>query len=240
VSNSGALRKIAAFLPLRWIPVDALLRLSQWSSYVFARISFLIDWRLQSRGLPNFYKHETNLARWTFEPHRWSFTARGVYAREHMVRGCKVLDLCCGDGSYSYLFFSDIAARVDGVDFNSYALKYARKYHALPNIGYHELDILAQPLPNSDYDVVVWNAAICFFPLEQIDQILRKIIAASRPSMKLIGMLPKANGFAEHLIEFEDCASVERLLSRYFAKVSMREVDEGSAITFYFHASAPL
>lgn len=239
MSANSLVRKVASILPVRWLPADAMVRIFQWCSYQFARLSFVLDWRLRTRGLPNFFKHETSLARWPFEPHLWAFTARGVHAREQMARGCKVLDLCCGDGSYSYLFFSDIAARVDGVDVNAQALRHARRYHARRNVEYYELDILEQPLPHADYDVVVWNASICLFTLEQVDVVLRKVIAASTPSMRLIGMLPKGNGFPEHRIEFEDCAAVEQLLRRYFSEVSLRQVDEGAITTFYFNAAAP-
>jgi SAM-dependent methyltransferase len=180
-----------------------------------------------------------NLAQWPFDPARWAFTARGVYARESMRRGCKVLDLCCGDGAYSRLFFADIAGQVDAVDFDEYALEYARKYHSAPGLRFHRLDIVNQPLPDRDYDVVVWNAAICYFSEPDIRVVIDKIIAASRPEMKLIGMLPRAHGWIDHKIEFATTAEVDSYLRQFFAEVSVHEIDEGSAVSFYFRARAP-
>lgn len=227
-------------LPLRFLPIDSALTVSQRISAGLAALLFQRDWRLEARGRPQFFKHQINLSRWLWEPSRWSFTARGVYAREHMFRGCKVLDLCCGDGTYSYLFFSDIAGHIDAVDLDRYAIEYAKKHYQAPSIAYRNIDIIKEPLPSCDYDVVVWNAAICYFSEQDIRGILVKIVQAGRSSLVLDGMLPKANGWVDHKTEFADTRSVERLLRDYFGVVMVKEVDEGPTITFYFHASAPL
>jgi SAM-dependent methyltransferase len=232
-------RRIAGFLPLRWLPLDFAVRTSQRMTSFFARLLFVRDWQLEARGRPQFFKHAMNLARWPFEPSRWAFTARGVYARELMRRGCKVLDLCCGDGAYSRLFFSDIAGQVDAVDFDEYALDYARRYHAAPTVRFHRLDIVNQPFPDRDYDVVVWNAAICYFSEPDIRVVIAKIIAASRPDMQLVGMLPRAHGWIDHKTEFATAAEVEKYLRQFFSHVSVREIDEGAAVSFYFQAASP-
>jgi SAM-dependent methyltransferase len=239
-SRKNLARRIAALLPLRFVPLDFALRASQRMVALFARLLFIRDWQLEARGRPQFFKHAVNLAHWPFDPERWAFSARGVYAREVMHRGCRVLDLCCGDGAYSRLFFSDIAARVDAVDLDRYAILYARKYHAAPNVHYQELDIINQPFPGRDYDVVVWNAAICYFSEPDIRRVLEKSIAASRPGAKLIGMLPRANGWIDHKTEFADTAAVAAFLHQYFSEVAVWEIDAGAAVSFYFRASAPL
>ena len=236
----SALRRVTRIVPLRWLPLDGMLRGAQRLASMLAAALFVKDWQLEARGRPQFFKHQINLSRWSFEPARWSFVARGVYARELMFRGCKVLDLCCGDGSYSHLFFSDIAGKVDAVDNDLYAIDYARRYHASAVVNFHRTDIIADPLPDSGYDVVVWNAAICYFSQSDLHDILRKIIAAGAPGMQLCGMLPKANGWIDHKTEFSDLAAVERFLKQFFSQVALREIDEGSAITFYFQASVPV
>jgi SAM-dependent methyltransferase len=233
-------RRIAGWLPLRWLPLDLALRASQRLTLLFARLLFVRDWQLEARGRPQFFKHSMNLAHWPFDPARWAFAARGVHPREAMRRGCRVLDLCCGDGAYSRLFFADIAGHVDAVDLDRHAIAYARRYHAARNIVYRELDIVQQPFPANDYDIVVWNAAICYFTESDIRAILKKIVAASRPEMCFFGMLPRANGWIDHRTEFADTNAVEAFLGDYFSKVAVREVDEGAAVTFYFVASAPL
>jgi SAM-dependent methyltransferase len=227
-------------LPVRLIPIESMLRLSQRTSSILAGALFLRDWQLQVDGRPQFFKHQINLCRWPTEPSRWAFTARGVHAREAMFSGCKVLDLCCGDGSYSFLFFSDIAGSIDAVDNDPGAIAYANRYNSAPAIIYHRLDIVSQPLPRADYDVVVWNAAICYFTEAEIRSILRKLVSAGAPGFRLTGMLPRANGWVDHKTEFADSGSVARLLGEFFESISITDVSEASDVTFYFQASRPV
>jgi SAM-dependent methyltransferase len=230
---------ILSLVPIRFIPPDLFLWLSQRITSAIAYLLFIRDWQLEANGRPQFFKHRINLARWPFEPSRWAFVARGVYSRENMFRGCKVLDLCCGDGSYSYLFYSDIASHIDAVDNDSIAIKYARKYHSNSKIIFHQIDIVNHDLPSSEYDIVVWNAAICYFELHEIKQIILKIIKSGKPNMQLIGMIPKANGWVDHKTEFSDAEILRQLFLQYFKVVTIKEIDEISITTFYFQASSP-
>jgi hypothetical protein len=225
---------------LRFVPLDALLLLSQRIAAHIASILIFRDWRLQAYGRPQFFKHELNLSLWRFEPARWAFAARGVHARESMFKDCTVLDLSCGDGSNSYLFFSDIAGHIDAVDNDAAALSYARRYHAAPAISYHHIDIVSQPLPAKKYDFVVWNAAICYFTEPEIRAILKKITSVASGKTAFFGMLPAASGYADHKTEFSDAESLEAMLAGYFGEVAIREIDEASGRTFYFRASNPL
>ena len=225
---------------MRLLPLDSLLLLSQRISSLISSLLFLRDWHLQASGRPQFFKHEINLSRWRFEPARWAFAARGVYAREGMFEGCSVLDLSCGDGSTSYLFFSDIAGHIDAVDNDDIALEYARRFHSRPSISYHKIDIVNQALPEGRYDFVIWNAAICYFSDEEIKSILRKIAVVGKASMVFSGMLPGASGYVDHKTEFPDTESVKKLLENYFGVVRTHEIAEASGRTFYFEASTPL
>jgi SAM-dependent methyltransferase len=231
------LRNSAIKLPLSILPLDSILWFSGRLTAITSKVLFFRDWILESQGRPQFFKHQINIGRWPLEPSRWSFSARGVYSRENMFNQCKVLDLCCGDGSYSYLFFSDIAGHIDAVDNDEYALSYARKYFSIPSIKYHLLDIINQPIPSSEYDFIVWNAAICYFEKDEINKILEKLVDAGKPTMILTGMLPKSNGWVDHKTEFSNAKEVQSLLFRFFTSVDIKEVIEGQSITFYFNAS---
>jgi hypothetical protein len=125
------------------------------------------------------------------------------------------------------------------VDIDRYALAYARRYNSAAPISYHEIDIIAQELPGQLYDFVVWNAAICYFSEPQIRSILGKIVRAGQPLMQMCGMLPKGTGYVDHKTEFADVQSVRALLLEFFDTVTVREVDEISAVTFYFAAIGP-
>jgi hypothetical protein len=235
----GAVRDLGRFC-FRLLNIDLFFRISQRTSYLLARLTFFKDWVVMANGWPQYFNHQINLYQWMYRPAGWSFTARGVYARERMFQGCKVLDLCCGDGSYSYLFFSDIAGAIDAVDRDPQALRHARKYYASrPNIRFHRLDAVTDEFPRSDYDFVVWNAAICYFDLPDIHRILRKIADCGSAGMYLYGIAPLATGYADHKTEFRDVAELRGLLMNYFTDVHVQQVDELTIQNVYFRASGP-
>jgi len=62
------------------------------------------DWGPHSSAQPNSYKHETNLYNWIYDPSRCEFVLGAALGRMCIKHNDNVLDLCCGDGSYSYLF----------------------------------------------------------------------------------------------------------------------------------------
>ena len=231
------LRYISNKLPMRFIPLDGLLWLLVWLTAKMASLILFRDWILESQGRPQFFKHKINIGLWALEPDRWSFCARGVYSRENMFDKCKVLDACCGDGSYSYMFFSDIAASIDAIDNDEYALKYAKQFNSRDTINYHLVNIIDMPMPSKNYDFIIWNAAICYFDNHDIDLILRKFIDVGTPEMILTGMLPKSNGWVDHKTEFSEATEIKELLLRYFKQVDVKEVLEGQTSTFYFKAS---
>lgn len=79
-------------------------------------------------------------------------------------KGGRVLDICCGDGSTSYLFFSDVAAQIDAIDLNPLALKYARKTFAMYNINFIQSDANQFLQKNiKEYDLVYFGSAFDYF-----------------------------------------------------------------------------
>lgn len=232
--------RLLGVILIRCLPLDWMLRIFQRLTFFCGKLISLRDWKFQVRGRPKFFKHSINMAYWPFDSSRWTFSARGVYAREYVNYESKVLDLCCGDGAYSYLFFSDIAKKVDGVDADKYAIEYARKYHAATNVDYHQLDIVMQEFPDKNYDLVVWNSAICYFSKSEIELIINKIVNASNPGAFLIGVCPVANGWADHKTEFGDSSSLESYLRHFYAQVDVRKIQEKSTYSLYFRASQSL
>ena len=224
----------------RFLNLNLFFRMAQRTAYLTARLAYFYDWVVMPYGWPQFFNHQINLYQWMYRPSAWNFTARGVYARERMFRGCKVLDLCCGDGSYSYLFFSDIAGAIDAVDRDPQALLHARKYYASrPNIRYRRLDIVTDEFPRSDYDFVVWNTAICYFDIQDIHRILRKIADCGTPGMYLYGNAPLTTGYVDHKTEFKDAAELQGLLMNYFTDVHVQQIDELTMQNVYFRAAGP-
>ncbi len=222
--------------------IDIMFTMAQSVSRFFANLLFYRDWACKVNGLPKYFDHHINLYRWTKDPKQWDFIVRGFYPREKMFPGCKVLDLCCGDGSYSYLFYSDIAGLIDAVDADGTAIKKAEKINHAANIKYHQLDIIKDAFPSSGYDFVIWNAAICYFDLSDIHKILKKIAVSGNGSMQLYGITPLATGFIDHKHEFGDTQELKVLLEQYFADVHLKEVkiENAKKRDIYFRAKAPV
>jgi SAM-dependent methyltransferase len=234
------MRLIKFFLKffLKALPIESLSNGLMILNIQLAKLVYFRDWTLLAYGRPQFYKHFNNLIFWYRDSSRWAFTARGVYARENMFKDCSVLDLCCGDGSYSFLFFSDIAKSIDAVDNDIKALSYAKRYCSKPNINFIKIDIINQPLPTVKYDVVVFNAAICYFTVEEIRIIFRKIVAIGNYELILCGMFPINPGYPDHKTKFLNEEDFLTLIKPYFEKIAIRKIAE-KVPTYYFKAEKP-
>jgi ubiquinone/menaquinone biosynthesis C-methylase UbiE len=138
-------------------------------------------------------RHLENLDGWYFSiSTNLDWLESGVLARMAMKPGFKVLDLCCGDGAYSYLFFRDIASHIDAVDYSSKAIKHAKKFFSADNITHHVLNILEEDFPSFEYDLVFWRAGIAYFDDSENRKILEKISMHLKSGGYLIGETPKA------------------------------------------------
>src|SRR3989442_390916 len=137
-------------------------------------------YRLWSRShAPELFDPRADLLRWA-ELRVPFWVERGVFSREVMFQGCRVLDLCCGDGFYPYYFYSGTASQIDAVDRDPTAIIHARKWHGHPTIRYVQQDLIADEFPDTDYDVITWDGAIEHFSLDEIRQVLQKCVKAMR------------------------------------------------------------
>lgn len=149
--------------------------------------------KFSPQGIHNA-RHLENLDGWYFSiDSNLDWLESGVLARMAMKPEFKVLDLCCGDGAYSYLFFRDIASHIDAVDYSPKTLKYAKKYFSANNITYHVQNILQDDFPSAEYDLIFWRAGIAYFDELENRKILDKISNSLKVGGVLIGATPKAN-----------------------------------------------
>jgi ubiquinone/menaquinone biosynthesis C-methylase UbiE len=87
---------------------------------------------------------------------------RGVMGTLQLGPDDIVLDCCCGEGYFQGTFWQRIADHSDAVDRDDAALGLARKVYSQPTIRYTNMDIVENPIPGTDYDVVVFLEAIRF------------------------------------------------------------------------------
>jgi SAM-dependent methyltransferase len=134
-----------------------------------------------------------------------------------------VLDAGCGVG-YGTTFLAQSARNVVGLDVSADAIEYARRRYGAPNVEFVVGDVLAMPLPTSQFDVV------CAF--ETIEHLTdpERFVAEARRVLRQPGVLvastPRANATDErpanpfHEREFS-AADFEGLLRSQFSSVEL-------------------
>lgn len=101
-----------------------------------------------------------------------------------------VLDFCCGDGSYAYLFFSDIARKVVAIDYDKNIIKYAKKRYYRDNIHYICADLLKFEVEKNAYDIVIWSAGVAYFTKDDRKIIFDKISNTLKKNGKIFITTP--------------------------------------------------
>jgi 2-polyprenyl-3-methyl-5-hydroxy-6-metoxy-1,4-benzoquinol methylase len=143
-----------------------------------------LEWNLQKQQ-PSSYKHEINLYNWMYDPSQVQFADGGVFGRMLIQKNDKVLDLCCGDGSYAYLFYSDIASKVDAIDYDAGSIKYAKNMYYSNNINYICKDLLNFSFEQYFYNVIIWKAGIAYFTKENRSILFKKIFNSLKNNGKV-------------------------------------------------------
>ena len=191
---------------------------------------------------PVWFDHQIDACLW---PRNIFWVERGVFGRILMKTGCSVLDLCCGDGYYSDIWFSTIAGSIDACDNDADALRMACQKHANPKINYHRVDVLADSFPRPQYDVITWFEGIEHFSEGHILYILSKINAALADDGILIGSTPlvkppgdskKSITNRQHDREFTSARDLELVLKNVFVNVQTWVSDHPQRTTCFFRA----
>ena len=190
---------------------------------------------------PEWFDHRADLYRFT-ELRVPFWTERGVFSREVMFGGCRVLDLCCGDGFYPYCFYSGTVSHIDAVDIDPASIAHARKWHNRPNITFAELDIVKDEFPETDYDVIVWDGAIEHFSTDNIRSILRKCAKALKAGTGVVcgyTLIARSadKSHPEHEHEFTSAAELTELLREFFPFVGTVETEYTERHNIYFRAA---
>ena len=168
---------------------------------------------------PSSYKHEINLYNWIYDPSQCQFAEGGVFGRMLIKPNDYVLDLCSGDGSYAYLFFSDIAHTVDAIDYSEVSIEYARKNYGKNNINYICANLLQYQFASKLYDVIMWGAGVAYFTQENRKTIFNKIHASLKDNGKVYIRTPlenKANYSANQIEVIIDESNFEKEFKALF------------------------
>ena len=202
-------------------------------------IQHIIEWG--ARPHPEWYDH------WLDQYWSWYVTGeafpveRGVFSLLAMKQGCKVLELCCGDGFNSHHFYAARACSVFAMDFDPEAIRSARANFRNPKVTYMVGDIRTD-IPNFKVDNVIWDAAIEHFTEEEILAVMEKIKTILNNEGILSGytIVERDDGrlsHHDHEYEFHSKEDLARVLTRFFRNVRIFETKYASRHNLYFYAS---
>lgn len=103
---------------------------------------------------------------------RWRWAERGIFARQLVPPGARVLDLCGGDGLYAATFLSDVAVRVDVIDRDGALIERGRRRHARANVTFAQADLAQHRLEPRAYDAIFCFASLQYFSPEDADALI--------------------------------------------------------------------
>ena len=205
------------------------------------RIQFKIEWRNDN---PEHFDHNIDLY------HKWKKTRssypieRGVWSSFAIAQESELgltLDLCCGDGFYSYYFYSLRSKQVLAIDFEPSAIKQAKKMHNATNINYLVGDI-RENIPDGPFNNIIWDAAIEHFTEVEIHSLMGRIKSVLTVDGVVSGYTIVEDHTGEkrlhqHEYEFHNKEDLARFLSPWFKNVTVMVNKYPDRENLYFYAS---
>ena len=209
-------------------------------SYLSHKFQYLSEWNLVT---PEYFDHQLDL-NYVWQKKRFSYPIeRGVFssfALSNEPPYSKVLDLCCGDGFYSYYFYSKRARSITAIDFDANAIKHAKKHYKADNIEFKLADI-RDYIPNGPFDNIIWDAAIEHFTEIEIEKLMNRIKTVLSPNGILSGYTIAANEtdkqLHHHEYEFHDKSDLARFFKPYFRNIQILSTTYPDRSNLYFYAS---
>jgi SAM-dependent methyltransferase len=207
------------------------------------RLQRYIEWIIDN---PEYFDHQMDInyqwhaSRFSYPMERGVFSSFALMGVNGKIKG-KTLDLCSGDGFYSYYFYSARSVSTLGIDFDEQAIRWSRKNYQASGLMYQLGDIRFD-IPSEKFDNIVWDAAIEHFTESEINSLMLKI----KSSLVLGGILSgytitKKNHNSKHLhqheYEFHDKADLARFLKPHFKNVQIFETYYSDRTNLYFYAT---
>jgi SAM-dependent methyltransferase len=214
-------------------------RLSEWwVSGAYHRL-FLVQWGILP--VPEFFDHKIGLY-WMWRAKRSPhWVERGIFSLLALEQGCKVLELCCGDGFNAHFFYSVRAGSILSVDFDPRAIAHSRKHFRAENVTYELADIRTQ-MPEGIFDNITWDAAIEHFTEIEIADLMDNIKRRLTPAGILSGytIVERSDGkkmLPHHEYEFKSKDDLARFFRPHFRNVKVFETIYPDRHNLYFWAS---
>ncbi|WP_155253692.1 class I SAM-dependent methyltransferase [Bradyrhizobium japonicum] len=191
----------------------------------YYRSMFRRQWAWQVYGEPHFSIHSGaffGLLNGDLGQGIYAFT-RAFLSAEIIREGDNVLDIGCGDGSFTKRFYAPRSALVDAIDIEESAISYATTHNGAVNISYRRLDAVNEPFPRLGYDVIIFDGAIGHFTREGSSAVLEKISSALAPQGVFCGSESIGPEGPDHLQIFQTIDDLRSLLQERFRHVRVKQ-----------------
>lgn len=117
-----------------------------------------------AKEIPTFFNHYLDIYYQLFTSRKTDFLSRGVFNQLFLDPANIVLELGCGDGYNTEVFYSPMVKEVYAIDISQDAIGFAKSYHYAQNITYQLADAVTHYPLQTSFDRVICD---CF--LEQLD-----------------------------------------------------------------------
>jgi SAM-dependent methyltransferase len=132
--------------------------------------------------------------------------------------GARILDLGCGTGYYTDVFFAPFAAEIVGIDIDERAIETARRLHQANNIRYETMDF-RKSLPAGPFDAVIWSPTIFAYTPDEVHALMGRLREVMAEGARLCGWTFVEADHAGPEILWHDMRSLADRLKRYFKNV---------------------
>ena len=224
---------------LRWLVMGAL-NLLAWLVLGLAR---LVGW-LYAKAYPvlglSYYDQRFD---WMLGPQSWRWAERGIVSYQAGIPGGRMLDLACGEGLYPGEFLSKLGGEVDAVDMDAGVIARARRRYGSASVRFHIADVLRDPFPGDEYDLIACMATFQYFPPEQAHVLLARIAGAlTKRAGRFVGSVPVVKqgerGAANNFLSVEQ---VRQMMARHFERVDLWcSTWEGGRMLCYWRCERPV
>ena len=136
--------------------------------------------------------------------------------------GSRVLELGCGTGYYTDVFFSPFAVDIVAIDIDPRAIENARRLHQARNIHYEVMDFRTS-LPAGPFDVVVWTPTIFAYTVSEVHTLMGKLRGIISKNACLCGFTCVETDRKDPEILWYDMRSLAERLKQYFKNVYVFE-----------------
>ena len=136
--------------------------------------------------------------------------------------GSRVLELGCGTGYYTDVFFSPFAAEIVAIDIDPRAIETARRMHFAKNVRYEVMDFRTQ-LPAGVFDTVVWSPTIFAYTPNDVDILMQRLRNFMSENARLCGWTYVEIDHGGPGVLWHDMNSLADRLKRYFKNVRALE-----------------